>query len=164
PLNVQLLGGDFEAWDVAGPVEGSVQMGALELARVAGDVTFSVDQGAARVVEVGGNVQLKGSYGQVEIARVAGDVRLEHSFGEADVRDVTRGADITVRFGEVEVVLLGEGGWNVEAMAQMGALETDLPLRREQSEVRTVMSGVIGDGAHDVRIEVYQGALRLTRR
>jgi len=163
-LNAQLLGGDLKVRDVTGTVQGRVRMGALELARVAGDVTFTVDRGRARVENVGGNLHLNTSYGQVEIARVAGDIRLEHSFGEADVRDVTRAADISVRFGELEVALSGEGGWNVEAMAEMGSLETDLPLRREASELRTVVSGVIGDGAHDVRLQVHQGALRLTRR
>lgn len=164
PVHVDLMGGDLRVRHVAGPVTGRVQLGGFDLEGVSGDVTFTVDQGAARIAGVGGDARLTGSYGEMQVSGVAGDVTAHQSFGALRVRGVTRAADISVRFGDVQVFLQGEGGWTVEAVAELGSMDTDLPLHRETSERRTVVSGIIGDGAHDVRIEVHQGAGRLARQ
>lgn len=164
PVRVELMGGDLQVWDVAGPVEGSVRLGALDLRGVTGDVTFSIHQGASRVVDVGGSLRLNGGYGAMSVAQVAGSVEVEQSFGALRLQGVTRAADVTVRFGELDLTLEGDGGWRVEAVVEMGALETDLDLQRQTSERRTTLSGVIGDGAHPLRVRVEQGEARISRR
>src|SRR5690606_17542653 len=164
PVQVDVTGGEMRARDIAGSVGGSVRMGALQLRGVEGDVTFSVDQGAGRVEDVGGDVRVTGSFGEMIVAQVAGDVEAYRTFGALKVRGVTRAADLSVRFGDMEVVLQGEGGWTVDAVAELGALETSLNLQREQSDQRVALSGVIGDGAHPLRVRVEQGSARIARR
>ncbi|MFS8534472.1 MAG: DUF4097 family beta strand repeat-containing protein [Limnochordales bacterium] len=164
PVHVDLTGGNVTGWDIAGSVTGRVNMGELDLDRIGGDVDFTVERGAARVKDVGGNVKLTGSFGEARIDGVQGDVTAELSFGSLRVRGVRRAADVSVRFGDLELVLEGEGGWSVQAAAERGSLETTLPLQREGSERSPRLSGVIGDGAYPVRVEVQQGAGRLVRR
>jgi len=164
PANVALNSGSLYMRDIRGTAKGRVQTGALTLVRVAGDVDFGVEQGAARVEDVAGNVKLTASFGETVVDRVGGDVTIDQSFGALRVRGARRAVDVSVSLGELELVLEGAGGWNIEAAVEMGALNTDLPLRRETSNLRTVASGTIGDGAYPVRVEVYQGAARLAHR
>jgi len=164
PVHVQLRGGNVTAWDIAGSVSGRVDMGRLELDGISGDVDFTVDKGSTRMEDVRGHVKLIGDFGDARIDRVDGDVTVELSFGSLRVRGVRRAVDVSVHFGDLELVLEGEGGWTVQASAQLGSLETTLPLRREGNERSARLSGVIGDGAYPVRVEVHQGSGRLSHR
>lgn len=163
PVWAEVQGGDLSVRGVEGSVSGSVQYGELNLDGVTGDLSFAVHQGAAKIENVGGDVEFRGGFGDVEMAQIGGRVGADYSFGALKLRGITREADISMRFGQLEAALHGDGGWTVEAVAEMGEIETDLDLERQDSSQRTLLSGVIGDGAHDLRIKVELGSARLLR-
>lgn len=137
----------------------------VELAvRHAGDVTLELEQVRARIGRVGGDLGLRGGYGEVDVAQVAGNVKADYTAGILRAQGITRAADLAMRMGEMEVVLEGQGGWNVEVRGAMAEIETDLALDRQGTELRSRLAGVVGDGAHELKIDVTQGKLRLVRR
>jgi len=163
PVNVSLQGGRLDIAQVEGEVVGSVSFGELVLQDVAGDVTFRVGQGTSQVRNVVGNVTLNGGYGETRISGVDGNVAVTQTIGSVRV-GVTRSADLMLEMGEMQVYLEGDGGWSVDAVAEMGEIRTGLPLAREESPGRTRLSGTIGDGAHQLKMEVNRGTGVLSRR
>lgn len=148
---------------VQGPVHGSIQFGELVLQEVSGDVDFRVSQGVANVRHVGGNLTLTGSLGEGRVAGVAGHTDINYSFGTLHVT-LAGPADITLGMGDVDVYLEGAGGWSVDASTEVGEIETALPLSRERSNARSRVWGTIGDGTHELKVAVNQGAVTLGRR
>src|SRR5690606_41793970 len=94
---------------------------------------------------------------------VAGGGTLAYRLGPGRVGGA-RSAVLSVELGDMEVYLEGDGGWPVAAVAEMGEIETALPLSRLESGLRTEVSGTVGDGAHRLKLEVSRGTVRLARR
>lgn len=161
---VALQGGSVDVRQIVGPVEGSVNGGELVVEDVQGDVTFQLSQGFSRVTRVGGDLTLTGSIGEVRVGDVAGDLAIDYRFGAVRAANVTGSADLSIDMGEMEVTLAGEGGWSIEAVAEMGEIETPLQLDREKSYMGVTYAGTIGDGAHQLTLDVRRGTARLFQR
>lgn len=163
PVHFELRGGRGDIQEIQGRVQGVANYGELVVEDVTGDVNVTVGQGFSRVSNVSGDLTLKGSYGESRVTGVAGDVAIAYTFGTVEV-GITGSADLSLDLGEMEVYLEGDGGWTVDAVAEMGEIETALPLAREESGVHTRVSGTIGDGAHQLKMDVNRGTAQLARR
>jgi|GEM_PF-1642624 hypothetical protein len=163
PVQFEVRGGRAEIQEIRGRVEGAGSYIELVVEDVAEDVHLTLGQGFSRVRKVGGDLALQGGYGESHVSGVAGDVTIAYRLGSVKV-GVSRSAELSVDLGDMEVYLEGDGGWTVAAVAEMGEIETALPLRRLESGLRTEVSGTIGDGAHPFKLEVSRGTVRLARR
>lgn len=163
PVQFEVRGGRAEIQEIRGRVEGAGSYIELVVEDVAEDVHLTLGQGFSRVRKVGGDLALQGGYGESHVSDVAGDVTIAYRLGSVKV-GVARSAELSVDLGDMEVYLEGDGGWTVAAVAEMGEIETALPLSRLESGLRTEVSGTVGDGAHRLKLEVSRGTVRLARR
>lgn len=163
PVQFEVRGGRAEIQEIRGRVEGAGSYIELVVEDVAEDVHLTLGQGFSRVRKVGGDLALQGGYGESHVSGVAGDVTIAYRLGSVKV-GVARSAELSVDLGDMEVYLEGDGGWTVAAVAEMGEIETALPLSRLESGLRTEVSGTVGDGAHRLKLEVSRGTVRLARR
>lgn len=163
PVQFEVRGGRAEIQEIRGRVEGAGSYIELVVEDVAEDVHLTLGQGFSRVRKVGGDLALQGGYGESHVSDVAGDVTIAYRLGSVKV-GVARSAELSVDMGDMEVYLEGDGGWTVAAVAEMGEIETALPLSRLESGLRTEVSGTVGDGAHRLKLEVSRGTVRLARR
>lgn len=163
PVQFEVRGGRAEIQEIRGRVEGAGSYIELVVEDVAEDVHLTLGQGFSRVRKVGGDLALQGGYGESHVSDVAGDVTIAYRLGSVKVA-VARSAELSVDMGDMEVYLEGDGGWTVAAVAEMGEIETALPLSRLESGLRTEVSGTVGDGAHRLKLEVSRGTVRLARR
>ena len=131
--------------------------GQMTVREVEGSVTGAMNLGELTVVGVSGSVDVRGNYGEVEIAAVAGSVTLDMAMGEASVNGLKQAGDLAIRFGDLEVRLAGEGGWKVDALAEMGDIRSNVDLERRQRGTRTELSGTLGDGSHPLRSVCSKG-------
>jgi len=163
PVQFEVRGGRAEIQEIRGRVDGAASYIELVVEDVEEDVHLTLGQGFSRVRRVGGDLALQGGYGESHVSDVAGDVTIAYRLGSVKV-GVARAAELSVDMGDMEVYLEGDGGWTVAAVAEMGEIETALPLSRLDSGLRTEVSGTIGDGAHRLKLEVSRGTVRLARR
>jgi len=160
-LRLQHFGGRADVRNMRGPVSASGQYGSLAVVGAEGPVNVSIVGGEVIVRDVAGPVSGDVRFGTIEVDQAEGFVDVDIHMGAGTVDRLRGGADLSVQFGDLEVRLAPEGGWDIQAIIDMGELETNLNLQKSQSGTVTEMSGVVGDGRHPLKIEVNQGAATL---
>ncbi len=160
-VSLEHVGGEVSMESVHGAVMGTKRAGEITLVAVDGPVEMEVSQGAGTFRSVHDDVRLTGGFGSLRIDDVDGNVSVDAQMGEVSVQGLRQGAKITMQFGEVSVGLAGPGGWNVNAIAERGEVESNLNLERRRNGSRTELTGVVGDGNHELSLEVNQGAARI---
>lgn len=157
-------GGSAVLQDLEGSVSVESRFSSLAIHRVRGPVQVEQQGGVLDLRQIEGRVDGRIRLGGVDVEGVTGDVTLSVDRGASRVAGVRGDIDLAGKYGELKVFLEGEGGWRIDAVAEMGEIETDLALEHTHSGVRSELSGVLGDGAYGVKIRVEQGVASIARR
>ncbi|MGH9577112.1 MAG: DUF4097 family beta strand repeat-containing protein, partial [Terriglobales bacterium] len=125
----------------------NVEMGKLE-----GEITFEGDNMHANRVQ--GPVKVLTRSYDIRLEDVSGDVRVENQNGEISVRSEKPGnIEITSRKGPVQIWLPSQPGFQLDATAERGDIETDFSeLRVERENRDSKASGRVGSGGPHVRL------------
>ena len=136
----------------------------LEFARLDGDL--DMDSGDLRASSLIGPLRLITRSKDVRLSGVAGDIRLEDENGAVEIRSSKLGSmEIRNRNGEVQVYLPEKAGFQVNAQARGGEIQTDyreLNVSSEGEENATA-AGVIGGGGPRLVINNEHGTIEIRR-
>lgn len=159
-LTVRTTSGDISVEDHAG---------ALEVETTSGDVQADGALAGARVETVSGDVELEGVRDAVEMTSISGSLSLEAD-GGAQLRIESTSGDVEFQgalaeggssrisniSGDVRVRLAEPADLRLDLTTLSGDLETDLPLRDQVRERRS-LSGTLGTGATTLTVNTTSG-------
>jgi DUF4097 and DUF4098 domain-containing protein YvlB len=135
----------------------------LEFARLDGDL--DMDSGDLRASSLVGPLRLMTRSKDVRLSGVAGDIRLEDENGAIEIRISKLGSmEVRNRNGEVQVYLPEKAGFQLNADARGGEIETDYrELKVSNEEEHATASGVIGGGGPRLVINNEHGTIAIRR-
>jgi len=138
----------------------------LEFAKLDGDL--DLDSGDLRANSVFGPGHLTTRSKDITLDGVSGDLRLEDSNGAVQVTMRKLGnIQITNRNGDIQLSLPPQTGFNVEARARNGEIQSDFnELKIENANDQAKADGSVGNGGSSIRlnnehgtIEIHKGAI-----
>jgi hypothetical protein len=122
--------------------------------------------GDLSIADVGGGVRAETVNGTLEAHGVAGDLKLESVNGAVDVTCSSAGVSQRIEMesvnGTIELRLPAQASARVRAETVNGKISNDFGLEVNKHQfVGADLSGTIGGGAAEVRLETVNGAIRL---
>src|SRR6059058_5934004 len=187
-IEISTQHGDISTSDITGKVNVNLSHGSARVSKVNGDVSLQgrgddisldeikggarlngdldMDSGDLRASSLIGPLRLITRSKDVRLSGVAGDIRLEDENGAVEIRSSKLGSmEIRNRNGEVQVYLPEKAGFQVNAQARGGEIQTDyreLNVSSEGEENATA-AGVIGGGGPRLVINNEHGTIEIRR-
>ncbi|HXW90228.1 MAG TPA: DUF4097 family beta strand repeat-containing protein [Terriglobales bacterium] len=133
----------------------------LQFSRLEGDL--NLDSGDLQATNIIGPLRLTTRSKDVRLAGLSGDARLEDQNGSVEIRVKQLGSmQVEDRRGDVEVYLPPKAGFQVDARARGGDVETDFPeLKVETSDNLASASGTVGSGGPHLIVNDDHGAIAI---
>ncbi len=182
-LSVKTGGGHIEVDDVRGDVEASSGGGHINVGNVEGDLEVHTGGGHISAETVDGRVVLKSGGGNISVKRGASDAEIETGGGNVTLREMeghvrvrTDGGDIDVALadgnsqgvdletddGTIELRIPEGVGFDLDAHARYGEVESRLNVRSERGSSREKLKGAIGRGGSVLRLYTHDGDIVIT--
>ena len=160
--------------------------GAVRVEDITGDQIITNKYGSVSVRGVTGRVQVSNGYGSVDIENITGALTVETSFDDVNIGNVRGAVDVKNRYGEIavsfdqppdaDITVLGEfsdvslelpsnAAFSIVGQTRFGDIDSDFDeiqaarLRGDRS-----LSGSVGQGGPQIRIETRNGDIRLDKR
>jgi DUF4097 and DUF4098 domain-containing protein YvlB len=133
------------------------------MARLDGDVQLESDN--LRANNLNGPVRIQTRSKDVHLTGVNGSVRIENANGSVNVQPSRLGEiDIANRRGEVEVALPPRAGFQMEAVAQRGEIQSDFDgIQITSEDSRSHAAGAVNGGGPKVQINARDGDVRIRK-
>jgi hypothetical protein len=160
--------------------------GAVRVENLTGDQTINNRYGVVSVRGVTGKVQILNGYGSVNLEDINGPLTVETSFQDVNIQNVRGAVDVKNRYGEIElsfdqppeadITVLGEfsdvtmelptnAAFNIVGHTRFGDVDSDFDeIQLSRSRGDRSLSGRVGQGGPQLRIETRNGDIRLDRR
>jgi DUF4097 and DUF4098 domain-containing protein YvlB len=181
-LSVEGRAKEVDVKDVEGAVRLNGEfMESVKLSKIAKGVTFKssrtdmefsrldgeldLDSGDLHANSVNGPLRLLTRSKDIRIDQLSGDVRLEDSNGSIELQLKSPGnVQIQNRKGDVHVALPAKSGFQVDARARGGEIESDFAeLKIENSNDQAVTRGTIGNGGLHLLINNEHGTIEIRK-
>ncbi len=135
----------------------------MEFVRLDGDL--DMDSGDLRATDLAGPFRLLTRSKDVRLTGVSGDVRVQNENGSVEVHMNKVGSmDVTNRNSEIEVYLPDKAGFQVQARARGGEIESDFrDLKIENADDNGSASGTIGEGGPRVVLNNEHGTIAIRK-
>jgi hypothetical protein len=160
--------------------------GAVRVENLAGDQIINNRYGSVSVRDITGMVQISNGYGSVDIENIDGPLSVETSFDDVAIGNARGTVDVKNRYGEIElsldqapqsdITILGEfsdvalelpsnAAFSIVGQTRFGDIESDFEeIQLSRSRGDRSLSGRVGQGGPQIRIETRNGDIRLDRR
>ena len=135
----------------------------LLLARLDGDLTL--DSGDLQASGILGPVRLHTRSKDIRLAGVSGEVRLEDENGSVEVRMNKLGSmQVDNRRGDIQVYVPDKAGFQVDARARGGDVETDFAnLKVDSSNDQAIATGTVGAGGPHLVLNNEHGDIAIRK-
>lgn len=156
--------GGVDASDVTGGVTAEASFSGVTLARIGGPVQAKVSHGGvkARALEQGAQITASGE--DVEVEGFRGELRVEVERGGAVLIPAGALTDrvwVTATHGAVRLEVPAGSRFVLEASAEPGEVEVDVPGLVLTSTTHGAATGEIGGGGNTVHLQTRHGEVRL---
>jgi DUF4097 and DUF4098 domain-containing protein YvlB len=177
--------GNVEARNVTGTFELRHRNGNVEVEAVKGDARISSAFGSIDVKDVQGALSVSARNTSVEVSRVENDVVVDNQFqsieldsikgsvkvsnknGNVDIRytEPPRGnIQVNSQFGDVTVALPASSNFSIDAKTRFSPVSSDFSeLRLTDDHERNTITGQVGTGGPEIRIENRNGSIRIEK-
>ncbi len=180
-LNLRTSGGDLDARDIKGRVEGRTSGGDVRIKATEGQTDIRTSGGNINAEEMKGDLHAQTSGGDVRIKKIVGDVEAGTSGGNVSVSDVeggvkaeTSGGNVTVSVrgpnkgvhaetsgGNVTVAIAKTVGATIDASTSGGEVECDLPVTVTGKIKSTNIRGTVNGGGNTIYAHTSGGNVRI---
>jgi len=135
----------------------------LQFSRLNGDL--DLDSGDLQASDVIGPVRLTTRSKDVRLTGVAGDVRLQDENGSVELRMSKLGSvQLENRKGDVQIYVPDKAGFQVDARARGGDVETDFnELKADNREEQATLVGVVGGGGPHLVVTNEHGTIEIRK-
>lgn len=163
-LEVSTGGGHIETGDVHGDLTTSSGGGHVSARRVEGNVRASTGGGGIRVDGCAGDAEVSSGGGSIELSDMEGFVSADTGGGDIEVSlsdRHTAGVDLDTGDGDIVLYVPRGTGFDVEAVARHGYIDTDLSDLRGASGSRDRFSGRLHGGGSLLKLRSSDGDIRI---
>jgi DUF4097 and DUF4098 domain-containing protein YvlB len=138
----------------------------ITLASVPGDLEISGD--SLRATDVGGPMRFVTRSKDIHLEGVTGDVEVENANGDIEIHPANKlpvgKMMLTGKHGDITVVLPANAGFQIDATTHKGDISSDFsPLRTEESNGSSHITGTIGNGATKLQINADTGDIKISK-
>jgi DUF4097 and DUF4098 domain-containing protein YvlB len=135
----------------------------MEFSKLDGDL--DLDSGDLRASELAGPLRLSTRHKDIRLEGVSGDVRLQDENGAVEVRMSKLGSmQLDNRRGDIQVYLPDKAGFQLDARARGGEIETDFgELKVNNSDDQAIASGAVGGGGPHLVINNEHGTIEIRK-
>lgn len=135
----------------------------MDFSRLDGDL--DLDSGDLQASDVVGPLRLKTRSKDIRLTGVSGDVRLQDENGSVELRMNKLGSiQVDNRKGDIQLYLPDKAGFQVDARARNGEVETDFDqLKINNSNDQAIATGTIGGGGPHVVVNNEHGTIEIRR-
>jgi len=135
----------------------------MQLSRLDGDL--DLDSGDLQASDVMGPLRLITRSKDIRLTNVAGDVRLEDSNGSVELHMTKLGSvQVENRHGDIQLYVPDKAGFQVDARARGGEIETDFnELKIDSSGNNATATGSIGSGGPHLVLNNDEGTIELRK-
>lgn len=164
-LDVNHRNGNVEVSDVGGKTTISNAFGSINAKDLRSDVTVDVRNTSVEILRVQGDVSVKNQFQSVTLEDVRGAIDVNNRNGSVELRHAeppTRNIRVDSQFGDVSVVLPSRSVFSVDARTRWGSVDSDFSeLSRNHDNERESLSGRVGAGGPEIRIENRNGSIHI---
>jgi DUF4097 and DUF4098 domain-containing protein YvlB len=178
---IQGRGGDVSLTDIKGAARLSGEFDNVKLARVASGLSFKsartdlefsrlngdldMDSGDMRATDVIGPFRMLTRSKDIRLAGVSGDLRLQDENGAVEIRVSKLGSmQVDNRSGDVQIYLPDKAGFQVQARARGGEVESDFSeLKIATGDDQATAAGSVGTGGPRLVINNEHGTIEIRR-
>ncbi len=176
--------GNVEARKIGGTLEIRHRNGNIDIEE-AGDTRVTVSFGSFRAKDIQGSLNVSARNTSVGASRVRDDVTVDNQFESVELQDIQGGAKVTNRngnvdirylqpprkdiqissqFGDVTLVLPASSAFSIDARTRFASVSSDFPeLTQREDRDRNTMTGQVGSGGPDIRIDNRNGSIRIEK-
>jgi DUF4097 and DUF4098 domain-containing protein YvlB len=135
----------------------------MQFSRLDGDL--DLDSGDLQASNVAGPLRLITRSKDIRLTNVAGDVRLEDSNGSVELHMTKLGSiQVENRHGDIQLYVPDKAGFQVDARARGGEIETDFDALKVDSSGNTATAvGSIGSGGPHLVLSNEEGTIELRK-
>jgi DUF4097 and DUF4098 domain-containing protein YvlB len=145
-FHLKTSGGDVEASDVKGDLDGETSGGDMRIQQLSGNLTLRTS---------GGDIRASGISGHVGIHSAGGDIEVSLARGNA------KGGEVETSGGEITVAVDPAANLNLEASAGGGDVHSDLTLTVTGTVSESNLRGALGKGGELLRLHSGGGDIRV---
>jgi DUF4097 and DUF4098 domain-containing protein YvlB len=133
----------------------------MQFSRLDGDL--SLDSGDLQATNITGPLRLATRSKDIRLAGLSGDVRLEDKNGSVEIHAKKLGSmQVESRRGDVQIYVPPKTGFQVDARARGGDVETDFSeIKVENSNNQATGTGTVGSGGPRLIVNVDEGAIEI---
>jgi len=148
---------------IAQPVTFKSSRTDLQFARLNGDLTL--DSGDLQADDMTGPVRLTTRAKDIRLSGISGDVRLEDENGSIELHMSKLGSmQVENRRGDIEIYVPDKAGFQVDARARGGDVETDFnELKIDNSNDLAIASGTVGGGGPHLVLNNEHGTIEIRK-
>jgi DUF4097 and DUF4098 domain-containing protein YvlB len=181
-VSIQGRANDVSIEDVKGAVHLDGEfMESVKLAKISQPVTFKssrtdmdfsrldgdldLDSGDLQASDLVGPLRLTTRSKDIRLTGVSGDVRLQDENGSVDLRMNKMGSmQVDNRRGDIQIYLPDKAGFQVDARARNGEVETDFDqLKIDNSNDQAVATGTVGAGGPHLVVNNEHGTIEIRK-
>jgi DUF4097 and DUF4098 domain-containing protein YvlB len=166
-LDINHRNGNVEVSDIGGKATISNAFGSVDAKDLRADVTVDVRNTSVELFRVQGDVSVKNQFQYVRLEDVKGAIDVNNRNGAVELRNTEPPAkDIRVdsQFGDVTVAIPSRSAFSVDARTRWGSVDSDFSeLSRNRENERESLSGRVGSGGPEIRIENRNGSIRIEK-
>lgn len=135
----------------------------MEFSKLDGDL--DLDSGDLRATDITGPIRLSTRSKDIQLDGVIGDLRIENENGSIEAHINKIGStEITNRSGDIEVYVPDKAGFQLDAHARNGDIETDFSsIKVDSGDDQASAAGTVGNGGSRVAINNEHGAIELRK-
>lgn len=177
--------GNVEARTIVGALELRHRNGNVEVEGVKGDSKVSSSFGSLDVKDIDGALNVSARNTSVEVLRVTNDVEVDNQFqsvrlegikgsatvsnrnGNVDIRydePPLKNIQVNSQFGDVTVAVPASSAFSIDARTRYASVSSDFPeLKQDDNQGRSSITGRVGTGGPDIRIDNRNGSIRIEK-
>ena len=135
----------------------------MDFSRLDGDL--NLDSGDLQASDVIGPLRLNTRSKDIRLTGISGDVRLQDENGSIELRVNKIGSmQVENRKGDIQIYLPDKAGFQVDARARNGEVETDFDqLKVDNSNDQATATGIIGEGGPHLVVKNEHGTIEIRK-
>ena len=135
----------------------------MDFSRLDGDL--NLDSGDLHASDVIGPLRLNTRSKDIRLTGISGDVRLQDENGSIELRVNKIGSmQVENRKGDIQIYLPDKAGFQVDARARNGEVETDFDqLKVDNSNDQATATGIIGEGGPHLVVNNEHGTIEIRK-
>jgi len=163
PSRMHTSGGDINAKDVKGGLDGDTSGGGVRLESIDGEVRAHTSGGNFYASGVRGDIDARTSGGDVRLLRIDGKIRADTSGGgvQCELIGANRGIWASTSGGDIRLTVPKDITGTIDAESSGGSIRTELPITTKVIEEHR-LSGSINGGGERIYARTSGGNITLS--